>query len=643
MHIHRRLIIVVGLGMLLIMTIAVYALQNMAAVFSSTTRNVERLSLEVQRVWKIEKETTRMSMDVHDYVASGQEKYRSAYNASRASVLRMLDEIKARDLSPRYRELLASTSSDFAELNGRADRIFSLEDPAGRNRVLARGLMVEIDGLLERMGGDIDTYKEGSGAQMGELVDYLRVLKIRVNILFVVIMITAIAFLLAFGLYLHRTVSLPLGELWKGAEAISRGNLDYRMAPQGEGDIARLAERFNDMARKLKASYADLETKVLDRTRELAALSSVSLVLGQQGSLRDVLHNSLVNILGSMSKMEPRGGIFLVDPDGKHLRLVVQEGLSKEFSRDEEVINMGECLCGMVAQTGELLFTGEHCEDPRHTRGERENGHSHIIIPIKSRGTILGVVFLYPARELELSPSDIQMLDTMGVLLGIAVENSRLYGQMKESGEKYRDLFQHSHDILFTTDRNGTLTSVNEAAVNFSGYQQPELIGRNVTDFLTDAGSNAALKAFAGEPAAVPAPADFEVVKKDGAHAFVEISARKMYKDAEPVGYQISARDVTEQKKLHEMLVKAERLAAIFQVGIAVRHEINNPLTTVIGNAELLLDRAGDIPAAMRKRLQAILDNAIRIAEIVKRLEEIKKEQTVEYLKGVRMTDLKRE
>ena len=89
------------------------------------------------------------------------------------------------------------------------------------------------------------------------------------------------------------------------------------------------------------------------------------------------------------------------------------------------------------------------------------------------------------------------------------------------------------------------------------------------------------------------------------------------------------------------MLVKAERVGAIGQVGVAVRHEINNPLTTVIGNIELLMERYEDKDKELVARLETILNNALRIAETVKRLEGIKKETTVDYLKGVKMTDLK--
>jgi two-component system NtrC family sensor kinase len=223
----------------------------------------------------------------------------------------------------------------------------------------------------------------------------------------------------------------------------------------------------------------------------------------------------------------------------------------------------------------------------------------------------------------------------------MAVENLRFYAEVKESSEKYWDLFENARDILFTMDTEGRLTAVNKAAEKFSGYSKVELAGESVLDFLTSEGADAAKRVLAGEHKSTNRMIEFEVVKKDGSHAFIEVSARKMFRGRQAAGFQVSARDVTERKNLRELLVKAERLGAIGQVGIAVRHEINNPLTTVIGNTELLIERYENTDPDLKARLDMILNNALRIAEIVKRLEGIKQDKVVEYLKGVTMTDLK--
>jgi PAS domain S-box-containing protein len=642
MKIHRTLIVLVGIGMLLIILITVSSLGDITSAFSHTTRGMGQITSEFQRIWNIEKKVHDMALAVHHYVESGgEERYRQSYQVSQMTVHALLSEIGKLNSDRKETALLGSVAADLDRLEKKADRIFSLPSPAGRDKALASDLVIELDGLLAWMGNDVEKYQRENAAEMSSILDELVRNKERINIFFLITLATSAGFLLAFGLYLYRKVSVPLNDLWGGTEAISRGNLDFQMRVHGDGDIARLGERFNEMALRLRQSYAELQQKLFDRTRELAALDAVALTLSQAGTLKDVLDKSLMKILNSLAEIEPKGGVFLCDPGGESLRLIVQHGLSPEFSQREAVIRMGECLCGMVAQTGELLYSGSSCGDPRHTRGVAGESHSHIIIPIKSRGIVLGVIFVYPRQDFKLLASDIQMLEAIGVQLGMAVENFRFYAEVKESSEKFWDLFENSRDILFTTDAEGRLTAVNREAERFSGYSKVELFGKSVLDFLTPEGAERAKGMLFGDVKSKFPWTEFEIIKRDGGRAFIEVSVRRIMKDGARSGFQISARDMTERKNLRELLVKAERLGAIGQVGVAVRHEINNPLTTVIGNIELLIERYEDKDRELAARLETILNNAVRIGEIVKRLQGIKEEKVVDYLKGVKMTDLK--
>jgi two-component system NtrC family sensor kinase len=403
--------------------------------------------------------------------------------------------------------------------------------------------------------------------------------------------------------------------------------------------IALLAERINELSRRVNQPDAtEQDRKMLDRTRELSTLDAVALTLSQAGNLKDMLDKSLARIFDSLTGLEPRGGVFLCETNGEQLRLTAHQGLSAEFVQREETVRMGECLYSKVARTGELLYTEQGCVEPYHTDGNGAAPHAHLVVPIKSRGIVLGVVFLYPNKDFSVNSSDLQMLEMIGAQLGLAIENFRFYAEVKEASDKYWDLFENARDILFTVDPEGRLTSVNKSAEKFSGYSRMELIGRNVLDFLTRESAQAAVRVLGR--ANQPRIFEFEVVKRDNSRAFVEVSARRLFKNRATVGFQISARDMTEQKNLREMLVKAERLGAIGQVGIAMRHEINNPLTTVIGNVELLLGRYAEKHKDVEARLEVILNNALRIAEIIKRVEELKQDKVVEYLKGVKMTDL---
>jgi CheY-like chemotaxis protein len=88
-----------------------------------------------------------------------------------------------------------------------------------------------------------------------------------------------------------------------------------------------------------------------------------------------------------------------------------------------------------------------------------------------------------------------------------------------------------------------------------------------------------------------------------------------------------------------ERLIRSERLAAIGEIGLAIRHEINNPLGTILGFVDLLLGQAGTFPEPARTKLDAIRRATIRIRDVVRRLEEVE-DRSVEYVPGLQMTDL---
>ncbi len=639
MNIHRRLIILVGFGMLLILAVSIISLTQISASFSRSTRSVGDISLEVRKIWVIEQKIDDATRMVQEYVRTRDAYFRKNYETFHTAVVRLLAEMKAYSLPEREGKALAAIESDFRALEAKADEIFLLQLTDRQDRRRAAMLLADLESLQAWVRHDIELYKEENTHRLDATVMDLHRTQVRIAVLYGIILVTMIGFLVALGGYLYRKISMPLGQLWRGTEEISRGNLDYQMQVSGTSDIVLLAERFNEMAQKLRASYGDLERRLLERTQQLGALNSVALMLGTSGILHDMLQRSLGTILASFPEMEPKGGIFLCDARGEGLNLVAHQGMSSDFVAREARIRMGECLCGTVAQTGEMLFSEAGCGDPRHSRAS-ESDHAHIVAPIKSRGIVLGVMFLYPTKQFSLKPSDIQMFDTIGAQLGMALENLRLYAEVKESSLKFWDLFEKSRDILFTIDMDGKLTAANEAMEKFMGVPRADLIGSSVLDLFTEEGKKVMRGITSGEMPLADRIFEFEVVRPAMGSSFLEISGRCIFTMNKPFGFQMAARDVTEQKNLRELLVQAERLSAIGQIGIAVRHEINNPLTTVIGNTELLLERLEGADGELKKRLEIILNNALRIAEIVKRLQEIRKDRTVDYVPGTKMTDL---
>jgi len=80
----------------------------------------------------------------------------------------------------------------------------------------------------------------------------------------------------------------------------------------------------------------------------------------------------------------------------------------------------------------------------------------------------------------------------------------------------------------------------------------------------------------------------------------------------------ISVRDITLEKKLEQQIIQSERLAAMGQMIGGFAHELNNPLTTILGVSELLQD--SDISESAKKQLLMLHQQARRATEIVQNL-----------------------
>lgn len=90
-----------------------------------------------------------------------------------------------------------------------------------------------------------------------------------------------------------------------------------------------------------------------------------------------------------------------------------------------------------------------------------------------------------------------------------------------------------------------------------------------------------------------------------------------------------------------QSLIKAERRAAIGEIVVALSHEINNPLMALSAQLDLLHLDAGSLAPGSRAALELARSQVARIADLLKRLGELDREQATTYVGGTRMTDLK--
>jgi two-component system nitrate/nitrite sensor histidine kinase NarX len=124
--------------------------------------------------------------------------------------------------------------------------------------------------------------------------------------------------------------------------------------------------------------------------------------------------------------------------------------VTQSFIYNEQRIPMGACLCGLAARAGEVVISDDLSKDDRLSRSacRDERFGSMISVPLQSHGKTLGILTLYSKKSHAFSQANRQLLIAISHHIGVAVENSQLYSQAKESAlmEERWLISQELHD-----------------------------------------------------------------------------------------------------------------------------------------------------------------------------------------------------
>ena len=174
------------------------------------------------------------------------------------------------------------------------------------------------------------------------------------------------------------------------------------------------------------------EEGLVKRHAELLALYKVSSTLNQTINLEELLNKTLKTIIElDVLNVKNKGGIMMVE--GERMKIISHLGCSEDFLERHQRMKLGTCLCGLSAETGDIIIS-ENCEtDTRHTiRYSGMTPHGHIIVPLKARGKVVGVLFLYLSPDLEIDEHIMNIFHSIGNHIGIVIENAKLYEETKK-------------------------------------------------------------------------------------------------------------------------------------------------------------------------------------------------------------------
>jgi len=199
-------------------------------------------------------------------------------------------------------------------------------------------------------------------------------------------------------------------------------------------------------------------------------------------------------------------------------------------------------------------------------------------------------------------------------------ERTRMGAALLESEARYRDLFEHAHDMLYTHDLAGHVTALNRRGEQLTGYTRDELLGLHISYLVAPEHWELIQHMQARTQAGLPATMyEVDIITKAGQRRTLEVSTQRLVRVGAPREVQGIARDVTERTRLEGQLRHAQKMEALGTLAGGIAHDFNNILTAILGYTELALFT---IPAESLPwhHLQAVRKAGQRAAELVQQI-----------------------
>jgi PAS domain S-box-containing protein len=207
-----------------------------------------------------------------------------------------------------------------------------------------------------------------------------------------------------------------------------------------------------------------------------------------------------------------------------------------------------------------------------------------------------------------------------GTLVDVT-ERREIERQLHQEQEFVRRLVANFPDLIVVLDRDGRFTYVSPSVKDILGGTPREYAGEGFAS-RSDAEDRPKLdelvrRLLAGEASC--AQFEYRARHSDGSWKTLRASAGPFLDEhGEIAGVVASARDVTESKQIEQQLIQKEKFASMGQMMAGAAHELNNPLTAILGVGELLRERATD--DASKRQLELVMQQARRAAGIVQNL-----------------------
>ncbi len=298
-------------------------------------------------------------------------------------------------------------------------------------------------------------------------------------------------------------------------------------------------------------------------------------------------------------------GVYFSTPEGKLLDGNAALVRVLGYESKEELLELEPKALNSDANQSPVL--GRTADDQGGVRARE--------ITLRRKGGSLGT-FLDSSRAVWDASGKI--VRYQGTLVDVS-ERREMEKALRRQEEFQRDLLESFPDLILVIDRDERYSFVSARVHDLLGFAPEELLKKKI-----EGGQDYSAELLTLVRNLISGRQQFGTCEcgarhRDGSWRTMRASASPLFDAENKVsGVIVSVRDITMEKKLEQQIIQSERLAAMGQMIGGFAHELNNPLTGILGMSELMQDSQSN--EASRKQLETLQQQARRAVEIVQNL-----------------------
>jgi signal transduction histidine kinase len=361
----------------------------------------------------------------------------------------------AKAIEPAVLEAVTSAFGNAANEYQRTEAVIA-GGPADLNTLIERAIFT--DKALAGLAEALSILTVELRKQLQAAVDREREIHNRPIIAGIAIGGLALLLLMAFAWLYVRSLAGPIRALQEGAARIGRGDLTSRIDVTTGDELQSLAEHFNQMAGQLQESYADLEHKVEERTRQLArsvseleALGEVSRAISSSLDLRAVLDS----ILAHACQLADSGGgaIYVYDPVRRQFDLEAGYRMGDDLiaAVRKHPIRLGDALVGQCAERRDAVQIDDLTKAPPHSLFElhlQAGVRALLAVPLVHQDELIGALVVRRKRVGAFAEGTVSLLQSFAAQSAVAIQNARLFHELEQKSRELEAASRHKSEFL---------------------------------------------------------------------------------------------------------------------------------------------------------------------------------------------------